>query len=154
MDRTSNLKLPYIAPSQAQKHVTHNEAIRALDALVQLSVLSRGRQEPPPLPSEGERHIAGTPATGPWKGKDGQIAAWQDGAWTFFAPQEGWQAWIAEEQSTVVFTKAAWSAPAKGSGSVPLLGIGTVADENNRLAVKSPAVLFDHAGAGHQLKLN
>ena len=41
MDETTNLKLPYIAPSQAQKHVTHNEAIRALDALVQLSVTSR-----------------------------------------------------------------------------------------------------------------
>lgn len=34
MDQTSHLKLPYIAPSQAQKHVTHNEAIGALDALV------------------------------------------------------------------------------------------------------------------------
>lgn len=34
MDQTSNLKLPYIAPSHSQKHVTHNEAIRALDALV------------------------------------------------------------------------------------------------------------------------
>lgn len=26
MDETPNLKLPYILPSQAQKHVTHNEA--------------------------------------------------------------------------------------------------------------------------------
>lgn len=28
-ETTPNLILPYIMPSQAQKHVTHNEAIRA-----------------------------------------------------------------------------------------------------------------------------
>ena len=41
MDQTPNLKLPYIMPSQAQKHVTHNEALRFLDAVVHLSVKSR-----------------------------------------------------------------------------------------------------------------
>ena len=29
MEQTANLQLPYIMPSQAQKHVTHNEAVRA-----------------------------------------------------------------------------------------------------------------------------
>jgi hypothetical protein len=36
-EATPNLTLPYIMPSQAQKHVTHHEAIRALDALVQIA---------------------------------------------------------------------------------------------------------------------
>jgi len=36
-DTTAILGLPYLLPSQAQKHVTHNEALRQLDALVQLS---------------------------------------------------------------------------------------------------------------------
>ena len=43
MDETPNLTLPYIMAAQAQKHVTHNEALRALDAVVQLSVLDRDR---------------------------------------------------------------------------------------------------------------
>ena len=30
MDTTSNLNLPFIAAAQAQKHVTHNESLRAL----------------------------------------------------------------------------------------------------------------------------
>ena len=42
MNDTPNLALPYILASQAQKHVTHNEAIRTLDCLVQLAVESRG----------------------------------------------------------------------------------------------------------------
>lgn len=40
-DSTPNLALPYIMAAQAQKHVTHYEAIRALDAIVQLGVVDR-----------------------------------------------------------------------------------------------------------------
>jgi len=36
-DATTNLALPYILAAQAQKHVTHNEALRLLDGIVQLS---------------------------------------------------------------------------------------------------------------------
>ena len=155
MDQTTtNLKLPYIAPSQAQKHVTHNEAIRALDALVQLSVTSRGLTEPPLEPGEGDRYIVAPEAAVPWAGKNNQIAAWQDGAWAFFQPQEGWYAWVAEERAFIVFDRNSWSEVTTGTNPVALIGINTVADENNRLALKSPASLFDHNGGGHQLKIN
>ena len=55
MDSTPNLDLPYIAAAQAQKHVTHNEAIRALDAIVQLAVLDRDLAAPPASPGDGDR---------------------------------------------------------------------------------------------------
>ncbi|MEK1894771.1 MAG: hypothetical protein AAAB20_16100 [Rhizobium sp.] len=35
-DQTNNRALPYILPSQAGQHVTHNEALQRLDAIVQL----------------------------------------------------------------------------------------------------------------------
>ncbi|MBL6779989.1 MAG: hypothetical protein ISQ25_11005 [Rhodobacteraceae bacterium] len=38
---------PYIQPSQAQKHVTHNETVRLLDVLVQMSAISDQIEEPP-----------------------------------------------------------------------------------------------------------
>ncbi|MCJ2115070.1 DUF2793 domain-containing protein, partial [Methylobacterium sp. J-001] len=38
-DATPRLGLTLIAASQAQKHVTHNEALGLLDALVQLACL-------------------------------------------------------------------------------------------------------------------
>ncbi len=53
MDNSTNLNLPYIAQGQAQKHITHNEAIRNLDAIVQLSVLDRDLTSPPVAPNEG-----------------------------------------------------------------------------------------------------
>ena len=46
-----NLSLPYIQQNQAQKHVTHNEGMRLLDGVVQLSVLSRAH--PPHKPRCG-----------------------------------------------------------------------------------------------------
>ena len=93
MDHTPNLALPYIAAAQAQKHVTHNEGIRALDALLQLAVADRDLAAPPPAPSDGERYIVASPASGDWTGAEAHIAAFQDGAWLNYAPREGWLAW-------------------------------------------------------------
>ena len=41
MDSSTNLQMPYLMPSQAQKHVTVNESLRRLDGLVQASAVSR-----------------------------------------------------------------------------------------------------------------
>jgi len=49
-DATTHLLLPYILAAQAHKHVTHNEALRILDGLVQLSVLDRDLAAPPGSP--------------------------------------------------------------------------------------------------------
>ena len=57
MTDTPNLGLPYIDGSQAQKHVTHNEALRILDAAVQIGVLDLTLTAPPSSPAEGERHV-------------------------------------------------------------------------------------------------
>ena len=40
MHITPKLSLPYILPGQAQKHVTHNEALSILDDTIHLSSLS------------------------------------------------------------------------------------------------------------------
>ena len=58
-DTTTKLLLPYILAAQAQKHVTHNEALRMLDGLVQLSVLDRNLTAPPASPADGDRYIVG-----------------------------------------------------------------------------------------------
>ncbi len=50
MNNTPNLHLTYILTAQAQKHFTQNEALRAIDAVVQLSVLDRCLAAPPSEP--------------------------------------------------------------------------------------------------------
>ncbi len=118
MSETPNLQLPYILEAQAQKHVTHNEAIRALDALVQLTVIDRTLGTPPVSPLEGQRYIIASGADGAWTGKDAQIAAWQDGAWAFYMPQTGWQAWISTEALVVYFDGLAWQMPPHGQNFI------------------------------------
>ncbi|QND52274.1 DUF2793 domain-containing protein [Phyllobacterium sp. 628] len=154
MDQTPNLKLPYIAPSQAQKHVTHNEAIRVLDTIVHLFVISREVPEPPLEADEGERYIIPSNATGAWASNPKYIAEWQDGGWTFFQPQHGWLAWIVEEACFAVFDGLFWIDISVGANPIAHVGINTLADDTNRLSLKSPASLFDHEDGGHQLKIN
>ena len=149
------LGLPYIQPAQAQKHVTHNEALRLLDVAVQLAVESRAEALAPEFPTQGQRWIVAAGAAGPWAGRDGQIALWDDGQWQFFAPAPGWRAQVVEEGVTVVFGPAGWALAALGAQSLPRLGIATTADETNRLAVAAEATLLTHPGSGgHQLKIN
>jgi len=107
-DTTANLALPYLLAAQAQKHVTHNEALRVLDGLVQLSVLDQHLATPPSSPAEGDRYIVGSGATGVWTGWDGDIALWVDGAWFRLMPKPGWRAWVESEQALSVYDGSAW----------------------------------------------
>ena len=122
MSSTPNLDLPYILPSQAQKHVTHNEAIRALDAVVQLAVLDRDLREPPGSPSNGDRYIIASDGTSDWLGHDLKIAAYQDGAWAILTPREGWQVWVSDEGSHLTWDGAGWVAPG-GSGDETVVSL-------------------------------
>ena len=101
-DVSAVLALPYIQPSQAQKHVTHNEALRLLDVIVQLAVLDRSRTAPPGTAALGDRHIVAAGATGDWAGQDGAIAVFDLEGWVF-PPQPGWRAEVLAESTSVVF---------------------------------------------------
>jgi hypothetical protein len=102
--------------AQAQKHVTHNAALRALDAIVQLAVVDKDLAAPPAEPAEGARYIVAASPTGAWAGHAGEIAAFQDAAWRFYAPREGWRAWVADEDTLYVRNGSAWTALEGGGG--------------------------------------
>jgi hypothetical protein len=148
MPDTIHLKLPYLAPAQAQKHVTHNEALRRLDAIVQLAVLDTALTEPPADPDEGDRYIVAAGGTGAWDGHDGEVAAFADGAWEFAAPESGWLSYDAATEGLLLFVGDAWQGVGSYLGAFDLLGVNTAADETNRLAVRSAAVLFAGIEAG------
>lgn len=145
MDLSPSLRLPYIMPSQAQKHVTHNEALRVLDAVVQIGVISRALASPPASPSEGDRYIVAAGAGGVWDGQANSIAALIDGAWMLHPPRQGWLAWVGDESTLLAWSGTAWIAAAQTPvNPTPLLGVNTTAAAPNRLAVKSDAALLSH----------
>ncbi len=151
---TYNLGLPYIMPAQAQKHVTHNEALCALDAIVQLSVISRSLSAPPENASDGERFIVGSSASGAWDGKEDHIAVYDMDGWVFLSPQPGWRVWDIETRVLLIWTEQSWRAVAGDHSSSLTHGINADADVQNRLSLASEASLFNHDGHGHQLKIN
>ena len=154
MENTSRLDLPYIMPSQAQKHVTHNEALRMLDCLVQPVVKSRTLSTPPASPAEGEGYVVAAGAADAWAGKEHSIACFVDGTWQFFAPAIGWQLYDAGAGERIVFSGAGWVSGDAGGGARAFFGVHTDADTTNRLAVASAATLLTHDGGDHRVKVN
>jgi hypothetical protein len=153
-DVSAVLALPYIQPSQAQKHVTHNEALRVLDVIVQLAVLDRTLAAPPATPALGDRYIVAAAATGAWAGQTGKIAVRDEEGWVFFVPKRGWRAEVLAENTSVTYNGTAWAAAGDGPQRFPQVGVNATSDATNRLTVSSAATLLNHAGNGHQLKVN
>ena len=161
MEQSPRLSLSYVAPSQAQKHVTVNETFRRLDALAQLAVRSRTVTAEPGAPAEGDAYILPSGANGAaWDNyTQGNLAVFQDGAWVEIAALEGLRAWVSDDEELVVFDGAAWSEISGAASGAAQFGVNTSADATNRLSVKSDAVLFSHddvtpGNGGAQIKVN
>jgi Protein of unknown function (DUF2793) len=157
MPDSPNLILPYLAAAQAQKHVTHNEALSLLDGLVQLAVASRATATPPPTPLDGVRYLVPVAATGEWSTNVGKIALRMEGAWRYVTPVEGFALWVSDEDKFLTFNGTTWAELAGGGSApttLPLLGINATADATNKLTVASSAVLLNNIGNGVQVKLN
>lgn len=153
-DTSPILDLPFLLPSQAQKHVTYNEALRRLDIVVQLRVMAFDAETPPEIPEEGDIHALGASPVAAWAGQAHTLAVWLDGTWHFVSPQDGWRAWGTTEQQLRVWNGADWILPPAQLDNLPGIGIGTASDDTNRLAVQADATLLNHAGTDHRLKIN
>lgn len=150
---SANLELPYMADAQAQKHVTHNEALERLDAIVQLSVIAFDATTPPVSATEGNVFAIGLGAVNDWAGHDAEIAVWSNGGWLFVTPRPGWRA--AQGTDLRIWTGTDWAQPdLPDLQNLTGAGINTAYDGTNRLAVASDATLLSHDGAGHQVKIN
>jgi hypothetical protein len=166
-ERSHRLSLPLIQANQAQKHITHNEALLQLDILVQLVIDGFDAITPPTEPSEGQVYAIGAGAAGDWAGyAKGDLAAFVNRGWMRITPLRGWHGWSLSEGALRVWDGGAWAlvatgggggAPAGGGGvpeTVERIGVNAAPDANNRLAVSSDATLLSHEGASHRLKVN
>jgi Protein of unknown function (DUF2793) len=156
MPNSPLLALPYLASAQAQKHVTHNEALSMIDGLLHLSVISRSLSTPPGVIVDGDRYLIAASPTGDWAGQAGLVALRMEGAWRFLAPRKGWRLWVEAENILLVFDGINWTGSSTPTQlqNLTLLGVNATADATNKLAVSSSSVLFNHVGAGIQFKVN
>lgn len=162
MDQSPRLSLTYLAPQQAQKHVSVNETFRRLDALVHLRVGSRSVAVEPASPTDADAFILPAGKSGAsWSTfAANAVAVFQDGAWAEIAPVDGLLGYVADEDSYYRYAEGNWGALSTGAAGNPaIFGVNTTADPINRLAVKSDVSLFNHddvtPGTGdHRLIIN
>ena len=146
-DATPRLGLPWLMPAQAQKHVTVNESLGRLDALIQCAVQSRTATGQPAAPGAGEAWILPAGATGAdWDGfAEHDIAYHQDGAWRRIAARSGLVAYIIDEGALVMFDGTRWAPIGEAItalSDLDRLGVGTAADAANPFAAKLNAALW------------
>ncbi len=108
MTETARLSMPFLAPSQAQKHVTVNEALARLDAAVQMTVRSRTLAVPPAAANDGDTFLVPEGAVNAWAGRSGEVAVRQNGGWIFLRPQPGWRAFVESEAVFVLHDGEVW----------------------------------------------
>lgn len=158
-DATPRLGLPYLAAAQAQKHVTVNEGLAALDALVACTVESRTATAQPASPAEGAAWLLPDGATGAeWAlHPAGTLLRFEAGAWTALAVAGGQVAYVRDEDAVLVRTASTW----KRFGDLvstlqnaSAVGVGGAADASNPLVVKGPGALFTSDTGGFQVKVN
>lgn len=154
-DTSPRLSLPYIAPAQAQKHITHNEALQRLDVLAQLTVQGVDQTTPPASPQEGQIWALGGNPVQDWSNQPNTLAAFMNGAWLFITPVVGWNAIDLSDSTQKIWSGSAWEQADIGAlENIEGIGINATYDAFNKLVVASEASLFTHDGAGHQIKIN
>ncbi len=107
-NESARLALPLLQAGQAQKEITHNEALTRLDMLVQAVVESADLATPPASPAPGQCWIVAASPGGAWAGRAGTIAAWTDGGWRFVAPVEGMAVQVRDRGHDVTWDGSAW----------------------------------------------
>lgn len=107
-DISDRLALPFIAPGQAQKEMTHNEALALLDIMVQPVVQAVAPATLPANPAPGQCWIVGVGATGAWAGHDGALAAWTSSGWRFVRVFEGMTVWSIAEAMVAIRRGTNW----------------------------------------------
>ncbi|WP_380784572.1 DUF2793 domain-containing protein [Sphingomonas sp. R86521] len=136
-DLSARLGLPLMQPGQAQKELTHNEALTMLDLAVQASVVALGLNDPPAAPASGQAWVVGAAPTGAWVGQAQALAGWTEGGWRFVAAREGMTVWNLGETRGSRFTDGAWRVGVLTGSAVAIDGIRVVGPQ--RAAIAPPA---------------
>lgn len=114
MSDSQQLGLPFLAPAQAQKHVTVNEALARLDGLVPMVLQSRSQTLPPLAANEGQVWaLPGAGLVNAWEGQEGKLAIFTNGGWLFASPRRGWRGFLLDEGVMALCDGLAWVAGAQ-----------------------------------------
>jgi hypothetical protein len=139
---TARFLLPLLATAQAQKEITHNEALTLLDALAHSAIEDGPQADPPGTAAPGQCWLVGDAATGAWTGAAGSLAVTTPGGWRFVAPRPGVRVLRLADNVLLRFDHDGWAEPAvvaKPDG-------GPVVDSEARAAIDALILLLSAQG--------
>ena len=128
---TSRLQLPLMAAGQAQKEVTHNEALLLIDSLTVPTSEAPPQNQPPSAPVAGQCWLVGAAPTGAWLGQAHALASWTSAGWRFAGLPLGAQVILAGTGARWHRIPTGWQAPPVVSAASG----GAVIDSESRSAI-------------------
>lgn len=142
-ETSARFDLPLLVAGQAQKEVTHNEALTFIDLALCPVVEAVGLNTVPPAPASGQAWIVGTAPTGTWLGSANALAGWTAGGWRFVQMPVGASVTVRSNGLKWRRNSLAWVA----SSAIALPTGGAIVDAECRAAL---SVVID-ALIGHGL---
>ncbi|MDF0486777.1 DUF2793 domain-containing protein [Sphingomonas sp. H39-1-10] len=133
-DVTARLALPLLSAGQAQKELTHNEALALLDLFAQPVVVAMAIDTPPATPVPGQCWIVGDAPSGLWAGRTRHLAGWTVGGWRFCMPRTGMRVWNLADGCEAVFDGEGWSVGVVRGSRVEIDGVRVVAAQQSAIA--------------------
>lgn len=105
---SARLALPFIAAGQAQKELTHNEALTLIDAALAAAAQSAGLNDPPATPAAGQCWVVGDAPTGARIDHAGALACRTESGWRFVPAIEGMKVWLQDQRLWAVREAGGW----------------------------------------------
>lgn len=132
-EMSSRYEMPLLHVGQANKEISHNEALTIIDGLIQPCVEGVLEAEPSNLSSQdrGRCWLVAPSASGGWAGQDNKIAYWTGEAWRFLTILESGKIFSKDIGAALVRGPDGWNSPTP----ITLPTGGTVIDEESRTAI-------------------
>ncbi len=140
---TDRLTLPLLSAAQAQKEVTHNEALALIDAAVHPVVVAVAPVTAPAAPNPGQCWIVGVGASGAWAGQEGKLAAWTVGGWRFATVPEGASAWSLADGCAARRTATGWSIGVLATQKVTVGGMQVLGARQSAISTPAGGAMVD-----------
>lgn len=130
---TARFGMPMLFPGQAEKELTHNEALVVIDAVLAANVEGIASDPGSLAPQAGQCWLIGAGAIGAWAGMENSIALWTGSGWRCIPARPGHQVYGNDIGARYVFGSAGWTA----SSVATRPGGGAVIDTEARAAIEA-----------------
>ncbi len=140
---SDRFSLPLLQAGQAQKELTHNEALTLIDMLIHAQVESMTLGSPPSGAAVGQCWVVAPGASGAWAGHDSALAGLTLGGWRFASPRKGVHVLCAADGQGYTHDGTVWQADPLRPDGVYIGGSRVVTSQQSAIADPSGGSVAD-----------